>query len=62
VNRLFQGVVSSQLWKNSQGFILYNIERENPFEERLLVCKVTKRVVVHFQVNGRSGRDFLKML
>jgi hypothetical protein len=23
---------------------LYNIERENPFEGRLLVCKVAKRV------------------
>jgi hypothetical protein len=27
---------------------LYNIERENPFEGRLLICKVAKRV--HFQV------------
>jgi hypothetical protein len=34
--------------KNSQGFNLYNIERENPFEGRLLVCKVAKRVEVHF--------------
>jgi hypothetical protein len=25
---------------------LYNIERENPFEGRLLVCKVAKRVIV----------------
>jgi hypothetical protein len=25
---------------------LYNIERENPFEGRLLVCKVAKRVRV----------------
>ncbi len=29
-----------------KGFYLYNIERENPFEGRLLVCKVTKRVRV----------------
>jgi hypothetical protein len=29
---------------------LYNIKRENPFEERLLICKVAKTVVVHFQV------------
>jgi hypothetical protein len=29
---------------------LYNIERENLFEERFLVCKVAKRVRVHFQV------------
>jgi hypothetical protein len=25
---------------------LYNIESENPFEWRLLVCKVAKRVIV----------------
>jgi hypothetical protein len=25
---------------------LYNIERENPFEGRLLVCKVAKRIVL----------------
>jgi hypothetical protein len=25
---------------------LYNIKRENPFEGRLLVCKVAKRVIV----------------
>ncbi len=25
---------------------MYNIERENPFEGRLLVCKVAKRVIV----------------
>jgi hypothetical protein len=25
---------------------LYKIERENPFEGRLLVCKVAKRVIV----------------
>ncbi len=25
---------------------MYNIERENPFEARLLVCKVAKRVRV----------------
>jgi hypothetical protein len=25
---------------------LYNIERENPFEGRLLVCKVAKRIIV----------------
>jgi len=25
---------------------LYNRERENPFEGRLLICKVTKRVKV----------------
>ncbi len=24
---------------------MYNIERENPFEGRLLVCKVAKRVI-----------------
>jgi hypothetical protein len=29
---------------------LYNIERENPFEGRLLVCKDAKKVGVHFQV------------
>jgi hypothetical protein len=60
VKRLLQGVLSSQVWKSSQGFSLYNIERNNPFEERLLVCKVAKRVVVYFQVNGRCGRDFLE--
>ncbi len=56
-------IVSNRLWArtkqekghcvrtiNSQGFSLYNIERENPFEGRLLVCKVAKRVGVHFQV------------
>ncbi len=62
MKRLHQGVVSSQVWKSSQGFSLYNIKRENPFEERLFVCKVAKTVVVHFQVSGRCGRDFLKML
>jgi hypothetical protein len=54
-------VVSNRLWahtkqdkghcvrtRNSQGFSLNNIERENPFEGRLLVCKVAKRVEVHF--------------
>jgi hypothetical protein len=25
---------------------LYNRERENPFEGRLLVCKVAKRIIV----------------
>jgi hypothetical protein len=25
---------------------LYNIERENPFEGRLLVCKVVNRIIV----------------
>jgi hypothetical protein len=25
---------------------LYNIERENPFEGRLLVCKVAERIVI----------------
>jgi hypothetical protein len=25
---------------------LYNIERENPFAGRLLVCKVAKRVII----------------
>jgi hypothetical protein len=25
---------------------LYNIEKENPFEGRLLLCKVAKRVIV----------------
>ncbi len=60
MKRLLQGVLSSQVWKSSQGFNLYNIERENPFEEKLLVCKVAKRVVVHFQVSGRYGKDFLE--
>jgi len=32
--------------RSSQGFYLYNIERENPFEGRLLVCKVAKKVTV----------------
>jgi hypothetical protein len=54
-------VVSNRLWahikqdkghcvktRNNQRFSLYNIERENVFEERLLVCKVAKRVEVHF--------------
>jgi hypothetical protein len=36
--------------KSSQRFSLYNIERENPFEGGLLICKVAKRVRVHFQV------------
>jgi hypothetical protein len=51
-----------KVWKSSQGFSLYSIERENPFEEKLLVYKVSKRAVVHFQVSGRCGKDFLKML
>jgi len=34
--------------RNSQRFSLYNIEKENPFEGRLLVCEVAKRVEVHF--------------
>jgi hypothetical protein len=34
--------------RNSQGFSLYNIERETPFEGRVLVYKVVKRVEVHF--------------
>ncbi len=25
---------------------LYNVEKENPFEGRLLICKVAKRVIV----------------
>jgi hypothetical protein len=54
-------VVSNRLWahtkqekrhyvrtRNSQGFSLYNIERETPFEGRVLVYKVVKRVEVHF--------------
>jgi hypothetical protein len=32
--------------RSSQGFCLYNIERENPFEGRLLVCKVAKKVIL----------------
>ncbi len=56
-------VISNRLWAytkqkkghcvrtiSSQGFNLYNIERENPFEGRLLVCKVAKRVGIRFQV------------
>jgi hypothetical protein len=34
--------------RSSQGFNLYNIERENPFKRKLLVCKVAKRVEVPF--------------
>jgi hypothetical protein len=52
-------VISNRLWahtkqekghciktRSTQGFNLYNIEKENPFEGRLLVYKVAKRVVV----------------
>ncbi len=31
-----------------KGFSLYNIEKENPFEGRLLVYKVANRIEVHF--------------
>jgi hypothetical protein len=54
-------IVSNRLWAhikqekrhcaraiNSQGFSVYNIKRENPFEGRFLVCKVANRVEVHF--------------
>jgi hypothetical protein len=54
-------VISHKLWvhtkqekrhcvraRNNQRFSLYNIERENPFEGRFLIYKVTKRVEVHF--------------
>ncbi len=32
--------------RSTQGFNLYNIERENPFKGRLLVCKVAKKIGV----------------
>jgi len=74
ISCLFQ-VVSNRLWahtkqkkghcvrtRSSQRFSLYNIERENPFEGRLLVCKVAKKVRFHFQVSGSCGKDFFKVL
>jgi len=45
-----------------KGFCMYNIERENPFEGKLLICKVAKRIEVHFKVSRRCGRDFFKVL
>jgi hypothetical protein len=38
---------------------LYNIERENPFEGRLLVCKVAKKVGV-FPSEWEVWRRFLQ--
>jgi hypothetical protein len=38
---------------------LYNIERENLFEGRLLVCKVAKEVIVFL---SECGKDFFKVL
>jgi hypothetical protein len=38
---------------------LYNIERENPFEERLLVCKVAKKVLV-FPSEWEVWKRFLR--
>ncbi len=38
---------------------MYNIERENPFEARLLVCKVTKRVIV-FPYEWEVWKRFLQ--
>ncbi len=45
--RFLQSVVSFSSIENLfLSFCLYNIERENPFEGRLLVCKVAKRVII----------------
>jgi hypothetical protein len=41
---------------------MYHIKKENPFEGRLLVCNVPKRVEVHFEVNEMYERDFFKFL
>jgi hypothetical protein len=38
---------------------LYNIERENPFEGRLLVCKVAKKVRV-FPSEWEVWKTFLQ--
>jgi hypothetical protein len=40
---------------------LYNIERENPFEGRLLVYKVAKKVIV-FPSEWEVWRDFFELL
>ncbi len=40
-------------------FALYNIERENPFEGRFLVCKVSKRVIV-FSSEWEVWKKFLQ--
>jgi len=37
---------------------LYNIERENPFEGRLLVCKVAKRIA--FRSEWEVWKRFLQ--
>ncbi len=65
-------VVSNRLWahtkqgkghcvktRSTQGFSLYNIEKENPFEGRLLVCKVAKRVGV-FPSEWEVWKRFLR--
>ncbi len=38
---------------------MYNIERENPFEGKLLVCKVAKRVIV-FPIEWEVWKRFLQ--
>ncbi len=38
---------------------MYNIESENPFEGRLLVCKVAKRVIV-FPSEWKVWKRFLQ--
>jgi hypothetical protein len=44
-----------------KGFCLYKIERENPFEGRLFVCKVAKRVRV-FPSEWEVWKRFLQNL
>jgi hypothetical protein len=44
-----------------KGFCLYNIERDNPFKGRLLVCKVAKRVRV-FSSEWEVWKRFLQSL
>ncbi len=54
------------MWKTCfESFCLYNIERENPFEGRLLVCKVVKRVIVfpnEWEVWKRSLQSVISFL
>ncbi len=66
-------VVSNKLWahtkqekghcvrtRNSQGFSLYNIERENPFEGKLLIFKVAKNTRNPFLSEWEVWKRFLQ--
>jgi hypothetical protein len=66
-------VISNRLWahtkqekghcvrtRNSQGFSLYNIKRENPFEGKLFVCKVAKSTRSPFLSEWEVWKRFLQ--